>query len=233
MPTPRFGAVGLTDPVTEAAVGTRRADVLARLRAADDPLTVQQVADMTGIHVNTARFHLDGLVSDGLAERIVEVRDTPGRPRMLYLASAEAPSSRSYGLLAEMLTGLVASLDGARPAAIGAGRAWGRHLVDRPAPSERVGPDEALEGLSRLLDTLGFQPQSDGADVDGRVEIRLHHCPFREVAERHTDVVCSIHLGLMQGALKELRAPLTAKSLKPFVTPRLCVAHLRVAPARG
>jgi predicted ArsR family transcriptional regulator len=61
---------------------------------------------------------------------------------------------------------------------------------------------------------------------DGGTEIRLYHCPFREVAERHTAVVCAIHLGLMQGALTELRAPLRAQSLEPFVTPSLCVARL-------
>jgi predicted ArsR family transcriptional regulator len=48
------------------------------------------------------------------------------------------------------------------------------------------------------------------------------------VAEKHTDVVCAIHLGLMQGALEELRAPVETTSLEPFVTPRLCVAHLQM-----
>lgn len=219
----------LTDPPADVAVGTRRAEVLAGLRKADRPLSVQQVAEQTGLHVNTARSHLDGLVADGLAERTAEERATPGRPRILYIARAEVPGPRSFALLAEMLTGLVASLGGAGPAAIEAGHAWGRHLVDRPAPSQRIDADDATARLNRVLDAIGFQPEvrtgSDGA------EVRLHHCPFREVAQRHTDVVCAIHLGLMQGALDELRAPLEAESLEPFVTPNLCVGQLRPAPA--
>ncbi len=44
-------------------------------------------------------------------------------------------------------------------------------------------------------------------------------------------MVCEIHLGLMQGALGELRAPVEAVSLEPFVSPNLCVARLRAAEA--
>jgi predicted ArsR family transcriptional regulator len=219
----------LTDPPVNVAVGARRGEVLATVRAADRPLSVQQVAEQTRLHVNTARFHLDRLVADGLAERMAEERAAPGRPRILYTADADVRGPRSFALLAEMLTGLVASLDGAGPAAVEEGRAWGRHLVSGPAPSQRVDAEDATARLSRVLDAIGFQPEvrtgSDG------VEVLLHHCPFREVAERHTDVVCAMHLGLMQGALGELRAPLGAESLKPFLTPNLCVARLRRAPS--
>jgi predicted ArsR family transcriptional regulator len=61
--------------------------------------------------------------------------------------------------------------------------------------------------------------------------VRLRHCPFREVAQKHTDIVCAIHLGLMQGALDELGAPMAATSLDPFVTPQMCIAHLHATKA--
>jgi predicted ArsR family transcriptional regulator len=215
----------LTDARADVAVGARRAEVLAALREAGRPLAVQQVAEQTGLHQNTARFHLDGLVVDGLAERAAEERATPGRPRILYVSRAERPGPRSFALLAEMLTGLVVSLGGAGPASLEAGRAWGRHLVDRPPPSRPVDADDATARLTRMLAEIGFEPEtSTGSDG---VEVRLHHCPFRGVAERHSDVVCAIHLGMMQGALGELRAPLEAQSLDPFVNPNLCVGRLR------
>ena len=214
----------LRDRPSEAPVRARRAEVLAALRSAGGAQSVHEVADRTGLHVNTARFHLDALVADDLAERRSEPRETPGRPRVLYAAAGAAPGPRSFGLLAEMLTGLVATLDGAGPAATKAGRQWGRHLIDRPAPSERVDAGEAIDRLNRVLDEIGFRPEvrrgTDGA------EVHLHHCPFREVAERHTDVICALHLGLMQGALGELRAPLRATSLEPFVGPDLCIARI-------
>ena len=185
---------------------------------------MQEVADRTGLHVNTARFHLDALVAGGLAVRRNEPREAPGRPRVLYTAEGTFPGPRSFGLLAEMLTGLVATLDRPGPAAVDAGRQWGRQLVDRPPPTEQVDAADAIARLNRVLDEIGFRPEvrrgSDGT------EMRLHHCPFREVAERHTDVVCALHLGLMQGALDELRAPLQAASLEPFVRPDLCIARI-------
>jgi predicted ArsR family transcriptional regulator len=222
----RSAGASLTDPPTDVAAGTRRSAVLRRLREVSEPLSAADLAAQIDLHVNTARFHLDRLVADGLAERMPESRDVPGRPRILYQAQGQPPGPRSYGLLAEMLTGLVASRSDAGPAAMEAGRAWGRHLVERSAPSERVEADEAVARLSRVLESTGFQPETRKVGKRA-IEIELLHCPFREVAERHQDVVCAIHLGLMQGALTELRAPLRAESLKPFVTPTVCVARLR------
>ena len=86
--------------------------------------------------------------------------------------------------------------------------------------------------MNRLLDDIGFQPTMHG-DPAADAEVHLHHCPFREVAESAEDVVCALHLGLMQGALQEMQAPVAATSLEPFVRPDLCVAHLRPAGATG
>jgi hypothetical protein len=42
--------------------------------------------------------------------------------------------------------------------------------------------------------------------------------------------VCSLHLGLMQGALARMRAPVTADRLQPFAEPSLCIAYLAARP---
>ena len=192
-------------------------------------MSAAAAAEVSGLHLNTARYHLDALVGEGLAQRVSEPRTVPGRPRILYTARGPMPGPRSFGLLAQMLTGLVASLDDSGQSAVEAGTSWGRHLIERAAPSERVDAEDATDRLTTVLDAIGFKPEtrvtSEGA------EIRLHHCPFREVAEKHVHIVCGLHLGLMQGALGELRAPLEATSLDTFVTPQLCVAHLRKATA--
>jgi predicted ArsR family transcriptional regulator len=206
-------------------------------------MSAAEMAEATGLHLNTARFHLEALVDESLAQRTNEPRDTRGRPRVLYAAEGAAPGPRSYALLSEMLTGLVASLPNAGPAAVEAGRAWGRHLVERVAPSEQLDADEAITRLNRVLDAIGFQPEvrdstvgkragrpsrytGAKADTEASTEIHLHHCPFREVAEKHSDVVCAIHLGLMQGALAELPTTVQATSLESFVTPQLCIARV-------
>jgi predicted ArsR family transcriptional regulator len=220
---------GPADASVQLTARSRRTEVLTMLRQADEPLSVAEVAGSLGVHVNTARFHLDGLVDDGLAERTSQPRRTRGRPRILYSSHGPSLGPRSYELLAEMLTGFVSSLGDSGPATVELGRAWGRHLIERPAPSERVDADEAVVRLDRMLDAVGFAPEPRATGA--RVEVRLRHCPFREVAEKHTDVVCAIHLGLMQGALEELGAPVAATSLEPFVSDHLCVAQLDRRPA--
>jgi predicted ArsR family transcriptional regulator len=217
----------LTDATSDPVLGASRARVLDLLRAAEDPLGVAQIAERTGLHPNTARFHLDGLVTAGLAVREVEERTQPGRPRMVYRACAQdvAAGQRSYQLLATMLTSLVA---GAVPeparTAVEAGREWGRYLADRPAPFQRVDAADGIQRLSSVLANAGFAPGAV-ADPNDPV-IPLRHCPFREIALQHGDVVCSLHLGLMQGILAEVRAPVTADRLDRFVEPSLCLAHL-------
>lgn len=228
----RTDLVDPADRAGSASVGPRRTEVLALLRAATAPLSVAAMAEQTGLHVNTARFHLDALVTEGLAERSSEQRVVPGRPRVLYAPRGPVLGPRSFRLLAEMLTGLVASRPDAGPAAVDAGRAWGRHLVDRSEPSRQLGADEAVTRLVQVLDDVGFQPEAHLPN-SGLPELRLHNCPFREVAEQHHGVVCGLHLGLMRGALEELRAAVVVTGLDPFVTPTLCLAQLDTVTSTG
>jgi predicted ArsR family transcriptional regulator len=221
--------VSFTDLTAEIAVSASRKDVIEKLRSAEGPLSVAQLAKRTGLHINTARFHLDGLVCDGLATRKVEARGTRGRPRILYI-SRDGQGPRSFGLLAQLLTALVASLDGASQATLAIGRAWGGNLVNEMSPEPPVDLDEALVRFSALLEAIGFEPEIVKPSPK-KVEVRLHHCPFREVAELHAEVICNLHLGLMQGALSQLHAKVEALPLSPFVTPNLCTATLRLLPA--
>lgn len=213
--------------------------VLTLLQDAGRPLGVAEVAAATGLHANTARFHLDGLVDVGLVERMTESRDQPGRPRALYAArpGSARGGQRSYRLLAEILTDYLA-VHAARPAkeALAAGMRWGRHLAQAPsggrARRRPVDASAATRDLVAMLDDVGFDPEA--RTLRHERQILLHHCPFRETAIEHEDVVCAVHLGLMQGMLAELDAPIVADRLEPFVQPSLCVAHLRAkdsAPA--
>lgn len=210
-----------------AVLGESRSRVLTVLQDAGRPIGVSDVAELVSLHPNTARFHLDGLVESGLVERAAEDRDRPGRPRTLYTARPDAARTgrRSYRLLAEILTSFVAAQT-PQPgkAALQAGLAWGRYLAEPTRPFRRMDPTEATSRLVGTLDDIGFDPEA--VTVGRKRQILLHHCPFRETAQDHSDVVCSIHLGLMQGVLAGIDAPLDVQRLDPFVEPSLCVAHL-------
>jgi predicted ArsR family transcriptional regulator len=221
----------LLAPDAGPPLGPSRARVLDLLRAAGSPLGVKEVADRAGLHSNTARFHLDALVEAGLAARAPLARSTPGRPSMAYQAidGGGAAGRRRYRLLAEMLTTMIA---GVMPkpdkAATEAGREWGRYLTEEPAPFRRVDAGEAVRRLTATLEEIGFAPEL--AAEGTQYQLRLRQCPFREVAQNHQEVVCSLHLGLMQGALARMRAPVTADRLQPFAEPSLCIAYLAARP---
>ena len=219
----------LLAPDAAAPLGESRARVLDVLRSAGRPLGVQEVAEQAGLHPNTARFHLDALVDAGLAARESQPRETPGRPSMAYrITGSDGPAGqRRYRLLAEMLTGMIAGvMPDPGEAAAEAGREWGRYLTEPPPPYQRLDAGQAIEKLTAALAEIGFAPEAV-AEASG-CRLRLHQCPFREVAERHQDVVCALHLGLMQGVLEQLRAPVRADRLLPFAEPGACIAELTI-----
>lgn len=201
-----------------------REGVLAVLRGAASALTIPQIADQLGVHPNTARFHLDTLVTDGRVERVEPDRRRTGRPPLMFRAvpGMDPGGTRRYQVLAEILTLALAGDRHASAKALEAGRAWARRVT---GPTRKTpGAQQAINRLVGLLDELGFAPQRQMAD--GRPQIGLRHCPFLELAQDRSAVVCPIHLGLMQGALATWRAPVTVDRLDPFVEPDLCLAHL-------
>jgi predicted ArsR family transcriptional regulator len=225
----------LLAPEDGSPLGRSRADVLDMLRAADGPLGVREVAQRMGLHPNTARFHLEALVEAGLAARETEGRETPGRPRIGYRAAADGPGGhRRYRLLAEMLTSLIAgTMPEPGKAAEEAGREWGVYLAEQPPPYQRLSAAEAVAKLTTIMEELGFAPQAEADADSGRYRLCLRQCPFREVAQQHQGVICSLHLGLMRGALARMRAPVSADRMDPFVEPSLCVARLTASEDLG
>ena len=282
-----------------------RMAVLDLLRSRAQPLGVGEVAQHIGLHQNTVRSHLDLLVDAGYVVRRTEAPTGPGRPRVVYEATAAPDGERNYRLLAEVLAQhLMATSERPGEAAVNAGRAWAA-LTDRSqhrAPSDHgdvdpatpgddtaspgggnpanhgggdltpsgggelanhgggdltapgggdltepghdgppavapgladapaISAEAAIAAVVRMLGDIGFAPEVS-AD---RTAIHLHRCPFRELAERHPDVVCGAHLGMLQGALDELGAPVSATRLLPFVQPDLCIVTLtRSAAAAG
>jgi predicted ArsR family transcriptional regulator len=228
--------------------GDRRSQVLALVREAPTPMTIADVADRLGIHLNTARFHLDALAAADLVERVRLPRTGPGRPAFAFRARRrmDPGGPRRYELLAGVLVReLAASRDGARRAA-DAGRAWGRSLLADERTEPQAGPadrtdrgtdrgtdrttdratDRATDRLVELLDEFGFAPERRTAH--GEQQIALRHCPFLELAEDARQVVCPVHLGLMQGAMEQLSDEVSVESLEPFAEPDLCLTHLGV-----
>lgn len=204
----------------------RRGDVLAMLRASPTPLSIATLAERLGVHPNTVRFHLDTLIERELVERVPSALRGPGRPPLMFRARGgmDPGGPRNYRLLAGVLVDGLASAADPVAKATQAGRDWGRRLTAPPARATGTPDDAAVAHLMDVLDEAGFAPELQSS-TEGR-RIGLRHCPFLDLVPARAEVVCPVHLGLMQGTMTALGSSVTVEGLDPFVEPDLCVAHL-------
>ena len=82
-------------------------------------------------------------------------------------------------------------------------------------------PDPSLDALSAVLGTQGYEPTV----VDDTVV--LANCPFDALAQKHTDLVCSLNLSFVQGVADGLGCRDVVASLEP--QPETCCVRARVA----
>lgn len=73
-----------------------------------------------------------------------------------------------------------------------------------------------------IFDRMGFEPQGDRNAVD----VRLTRCPLLQAAHESPSVVCSVHLGIVRGAMAAYHHDGSASELHPFSEPGAC--HLRL-----
>ncbi len=212
--------------------GGRRTHIIQLLRDAKEPLSVADVARLVDIHINTARFHLESLVDAGLATRETEVRDKPGRRRVLYtgtLPNQTHERAQGYRLLAEILTDTIAT----RYPEVGddmyaVGQEWGRYLTSRPAPFEVFDEDEIDKRVVDKLDALWFAPELLKTPHPC---LLLHNCPFTQSARHAPQVVCQMHAGMINGSLEELRSTQRVVSLEAQAESHLCRGWLGPTPS--
>lgn len=199
--------------------------VLEALQAAPQGLTLAQLSGSMSLHPNTVREHLDALTATALVRRSKAAPDGRGRPAWVYVAApptAGSPAQEYAGLA----TTLAAALHqhSPRPAhdARAAGRQWGLELaagVPTPPGTPAVRPRRAL---LEMLDRLQFAPSSKAWGGP----VRLTRCPLLDAAGRYPDVVCSVHQGLVEGALAHWGDATTSVRLEPFAEPGACLLHL-------
>ena len=200
----------------------RRARIVRELQSADTTLDATQLGDRLRLHPNTVRWHLGILTGAGLVRSRAAARRTPGRPRVVYeLDPGAARAERDeYRLLATVLAEIAARTADGAAASEEAGRVWGRRLVRRPEPAPTIGEEDAIARVGEVLAEQGFEPT-----VEER-RIEMHRCPFHELAETSSEIVCAVHRGLISGALAGLGQQLAVGELEIFPRPDVCIAHL-------
>lgn len=222
----RFGPrVGARRPPLSAS----RASILEALRDQPEPVTLAALVRLSGLHENTVREHLAGLLSAGLVRRRSSAPAGRGRPAWRYECLETDPEQSEYAALATTLSRTLAHMSpDPEAAAASAGEEWGRELAQshrRSDPQRAPGAPDVVA----ILDELRFEPR---VGTDRPSAVRLTRCPLLEAAHRHPEVVCAVHLGLVRGALSEYDVDPTGTELVPFAEPGACLLLMPQLEAR-
>jgi predicted ArsR family transcriptional regulator len=197
-PTPAAGGPGLSGAAAElerslGALGdpTRRA-ILLDLLGDPTPRTVDEVAGTAGVHRTVAFGHLERLSDLGFLVKSKR-RGRLGKPAALYAAgstpvSLQFPARQSTVLAGLLAAGLAEMGEPGRELARSVGRRFGSAAATGPAGSvaEALAPLQALGGDYRVRGT----------------RIDAGNCVFREACAAASAVVCGLHAGILEGALR-------------------------------
>jgi predicted ArsR family transcriptional regulator len=172
-------------------------------------LGLTELADLTGLHVNTLRDHLRVLEDEGHVRSDVERIGKRGRPRLVF--APVGPCDRSAAAekrLREAIRhgDLMRSL---LPA------------TESPLPAEAT---HQLDAAYHHLHVAGLQPEID----EETLTIGLVPCRFRHLLPEDPDAACRVHEELLRSVLGRAGGPLVVDRVLPLVTPRACRVHLAV-----
>ena len=177
--------------------------------------TVAELVDATGLHPNTVREHLQRLIDDGYVVSTPEHRTTRGRPRVLYSA-ADGVTSRS-------------AVQRRRVRAAAERGDLMRRVIPGPTPELDTAALHQIDALVEDLVDAGFDPLVD----EDELTVELTPCAHASVQAAHREVLCSVHLGIMQSVLSAADGPLSVDGMRSSCDPRECVVQLLHAAQRG
>jgi predicted ArsR family transcriptional regulator len=211
---------------------TRRR-IFEAVRAADLPVTREEVAAAAGVTRRLAAFHLDLLAKGGLL--VVDFarpagRSGPGagRPAKRYRpAPVEIELSvpaRRYDVAARILARAVDVSDGSdvRATAYAVAREEGERVGRLRRPRRRMSTRASLDEATVVLADLGYEPHPADASC-----VRLRNCPFHAVVDVATELVCGVNEGFIGGVLTGLGVPRSVSARLDGVPPDCCVTVAR------
>lgn len=187
---------------------TSRVRLLGAVQAAPGS-TLKELSEQTGLHVNTAREHLDTLVEEGLVAVGTRHRQVRGRPPSVYSPvtdPADSPSAQERVARARKTTSRL-------------------HPIMADDDGDVLGQRAAqqLDMLYEHLADTGLEPESAG-DV---LEVTLVPCRSFRLVHEDPDFACEVHRRLVRDTLGQVAGPIELEELAPFTEPNLCRLRLR------
>ncbi len=187
---------------------SKRAQILSIIQRRDGA-SVDELAEELGLASATVRRHLDILQRDGLVG-FVEAHGGVGRPRYVYSLTHAGQEllPREYNRLAQRFMHEVANLGAGELKEMASGRSLVDLVVRRIAGNKAeqyagqlAGEDfdGTVQGATRILNQEHYA--ADAQEVPAGYRIRLHNCPYQEVADSHHEL-CSLETEFIRNLVK-------------------------------
>lgn len=216
------------------ALSPTRESILRLVEATGAPLTLANIARELGLHENTVRMHLSALHRDGFVHRSRAKGTERGRPAWQWQRQRRE-SSPYVSLVAALVEQLRTDSPDPATSARKAGTAWGRALAthhDHSPMSDSTDASmtpliadaqDARDVVTEILRAEGFAPHPQGDTMT------LRQCPLIEAANANPDIVCAVHLGMVQGVLEHQGHPDSDVTLTPFTAPGTCTLRVQIS----
>lgn len=219
-----------TPPPTLSA--PRRRVLQATLELGGRDVTISQVAAQLGGHPNSARQHLDALVTQRMLTAGDVQSGRPGRRPRGYSLTSLGRQGLGAGRvdetreLAEVFASYLVSHGNGPEQAREIGNAWGDRRAGELTQEQTQRP---LDAIVEVLDILGFDPTTVET-AEGEAVI-LRTCPLLEMAHQSPEFICNIHRGLIDGVMRRIGAR-EGIELLPFSDSHGCRLNLKT-PSDG
>jgi predicted ArsR family transcriptional regulator len=158
------------------------------------PVDVAELTTLLALNHNAIRQHLAKLVDAELVTEAHAAGGGRGRPKLVYSLHPAAESrwgvTGPYERLSILLTEMIRTGDSAEVV--------GRRSVRPRSLGPVADGNDPIDVLVDAMEREGFEPE---VRRRGRgVDVTLQTCPFEASALVDPDTVCSLHLGIAQGA---------------------------------
>jgi predicted ArsR family transcriptional regulator len=201
-------------------------NLLRLIAERDSMVSIQELCDLSGLHPNTVRTHLDSLLAAGEIERMQAPSQGRGRPLWLYRAAVKKVSA--YEMLATILASQLGHSDDPT-LTLRAAKKWA-NVAETEGALTAVDCDEAVDQVAHSLRSVGFTVSSNPM----RDEFTITECPYASLVEQHPRI-CDVHAALVSELMTRSGQPITIERLDVWAKPGVCVAHLNrtdQSPAR-
>jgi len=186
---------------------TRRG-IYRHLRAASEPLSASEVAEVFGVHRTVARAHMEKMMDLGLVESGTRRCSGGGRPAKTYVLTEERLEvmlpPRRYERLSRFLLRLIDSAvepEVAGELAFALGREFGAETAAEIAGDDVEAPVKlAPRAVVTWMDEAGYSVSLDDG-AKGVVAVEVHNCVYSELAKDYPDIVCPFDRGTVCGML--------------------------------